>query len=220
MSQDDIFLKTEGDQWFSRNKDYLKNKKEDIVYDLIKGFDLLSSKSSVLEVGCATGYRLAKISDSFGCKTFGVEASLDAVNEGMSLYHGIELVQGSAAELPYNSNSMDLLIINFVLHWIDRNNLIKVLSELDRVIKPGGFLIIGDFYPLFPEKRLYHHISEPLVYTYKQNYAQLMVATNLYELIHFSAFNHSTLKQTAIIDHNERCFLSLLKKGADLYVNK
>lgn len=215
MKQDDIFLDSEGDNWFSRNKDYLLNKSDDIVLDFLENYKMMTSDTKVLEVGCSNGYRLDKIHKIYNSKCYGIEASSCAVEFGKENFSNINIVQGGADKLPYEDESFDLVIINFVLHWIDRKNLMKVISELDRVIKNKGLLLIGDFYPSKPEKRNYHHIKDAEVYTYKQAYYEIFKSSAMYEVVEFMTFNHSTLKKSHNIAPSDRCALVLLKKERD-----
>ncbi|MEM7765963.1 MAG: metalloregulator ArsR/SmtB family transcription factor [Pseudomonadota bacterium] len=52
---------------------------------------------------------------------------------------------GDAAATPFETASADLVILHQVLHFID--NPAAVLAEADRLLKPGGRLIVVDFAP-------------------------------------------------------------------------
>jgi ubiquinone/menaquinone biosynthesis C-methylase UbiE len=57
----------------------------------------------------------------------------------------IKLIEGNAYELPFEDGSLDLVNMVTVLQEIpDRN---KVLQEVKRVLKPGGFLAVTELFP-------------------------------------------------------------------------
>lgn len=58
--------------------------------------------------------------------------------------------------------------------------MMKSLSEADRVLKPGGFMIITDFDPGHNYKKPYSDIDD--VYSYKQDYASIFTQSRLYYL--------------------------------------
>lgn len=53
--------------------------------------------------------------------------------------------QGDACATPFGNNSADLVIIHQVLHFVDQPA--RVLAEADRILEPGGRLLIVDFAP-------------------------------------------------------------------------
>jgi ubiquinone/menaquinone biosynthesis C-methylase UbiE len=123
-----------------------------------------------------------------------------------------------ANELPFNNNQkFDLVIINFVFHWIGREQLFKSISEIDRVLSDGGFLIIGDFMPDSPNKVNYHHIKDKQMWTYKQDYTKLFICSNIYKLIAHMTGHHETKKIDSFVDNKSRMAVTLLKKDYDNY---
>ncbi len=57
----------------------------------------------------------------------------------------ITFEQGSAEDLPFNNNQADALTISFGFRNVDNRQ--KALQEFYRVIKPGGKLLILEFFP-------------------------------------------------------------------------
>ncbi len=54
----------------------------------------------------------------------------------------VEFRQGNAEEIPFHDQSIDLVISTFSLHhWVEP---VKVLNEIDRILKPGGAYYIFD----------------------------------------------------------------------------
>lgn len=66
MSQDNIFLNSEGDNWFKRNANSLVGTRDDdFVINLIQLYNIAPKK--VLEIGASNGWRLNEINRIYGC---------------------------------------------------------------------------------------------------------------------------------------------------------
>jgi SAM-dependent methyltransferase len=213
LDQGQIFTRSEGDQWFKRNKSTLDrlDPETDLPLKIIE-LNRLQPRS-VLEVGAANGFRLAAISERYGAKAVAVEPSADAVNDGKVKFPSVQFVRGEISAIPLRQ-SFDLVIINFVFHWVDRTRLLRSIAEIDRVLENGGFLIISDFYPSYPTKVRYHHLPESSdVFTYKQNYSEPFLASGLYQLVHLLTADHSSKVFGGSVPKYERIGAWLLRKA-------
>jgi SAM-dependent methyltransferase len=210
-NQDQIFLVSEGNKWFERNKEVLErfDPQADFPLKLMDIYGL--HPHSVLEVGAANGFRLAAISERFGCRCVAVEPSADAISDGKARFPSVEFVRGGAYQIPLQE-SFDLIIVNFVFHWIDRTHLLRSVAEIDRILVTGGFLIIGDFAPLNLIKVPYHHLANDQVYTYKQNYAAIFLASGLYHTVGQITGNHASKALSGQVIENERIGVWLLRR--------
>lgn len=217
INHKESWLAFEADGWFERNKLIIENycASEDKVLSLIHDYKL--DPSRVLEIGCSAGYRLNEINKKYSnCKTFGIEPSLKAIEYGQQTYPQVEFLHGTADNLDYfESNSLDIVIVGFVFYVVDRNLLFKVVAEIDRVLKNGGFLIIIDFFSETTLKNEYQHIKDFKAYSFKQNYDEIFSASKLYYLFDKSTFNHTNKKLDATIDYYNKFSISLLKKDID-----
>ncbi len=208
MKQLEVFKKYEADRWYERNKESLKPK-DDIVIWLLENYGVLKAESSVLEVGASNGWRLARIYEKYKCKAVAVEPSKKAVEEGKKVFPFIEFYNIALEEMDFE-NSFNVVIVNSVLHWIDRKNLLHAIARIDRALKEEGYLVIGDFQmPIFI-KNPYHHTQEEL-YTYKQAYKELFLSSGLYVELATLCYNHDT-KEFKEIDLKNLFCVSLLKK--------
>jgi ubiquinone/menaquinone biosynthesis C-methylase UbiE len=70
---------------------------------------------------------------------------------------GLELVQTSAEQLPFRSNSIDLLYVANTLHHV--TNLRETLQEMERVLKPGGRLVTIDPLAYNPLINIYRRMA-------------------------------------------------------------
>ncbi len=62
----------------------------------------------------------------------------------------IQLIKGNALQLPFEDNTFDLVVMNGVLEWVGvysekdpREAQKRVLSDIMRILKPGGVLYVG-----------------------------------------------------------------------------
>jgi ubiquinone/menaquinone biosynthesis C-methylase UbiE len=97
------------------------------------------SKAQVLDVGCGTGLLLKIFSKKHEIK--GVDYSEEAIS--FCRLRGLKsLIKASVNELPFENNSFDLITCMDVLYHkgIDIR---KSLSEIYRVLKPGGIFAIN-----------------------------------------------------------------------------
>ena len=209
--QDRIFSRSEGDRWYARNQQRLLefDSTHDVPLQMIDLYDL--SPRRVLEIGAANGARLAAISSRWGAEAIAIEPSEAATVQGKRLFSDVRFVRGVASNLPIQA-LFDLVLVHFVLHWVDRSTLRASVGEIDRVVAPGGFLLLGDFLPKAPMTRAYHHLPESDVHTYKENYSLLFMERNHYELVALLTSHHASPRLTTDANEDERTGFHLLKK--------
>lgn len=211
------FLSYEADAWFERNQSVINNYKaqNDRVLELIKNYGLQPKK--VLEIGCSAGYRLNAIKELLPeAEVFGVEPSARAIEFGQKMYDQVNFFHGTADDLSgFENDSLDVVVVGFVFYVIDRNILLKVIAEIDRVLKNGGILIIVDFFSESSLKNIYQHIEEFNAYSFKQNYEDIFIATRLYYLLDKSTWSHSDKKLDASDNYYDKYSISLLKKDLE-----
>lgn len=209
MNQDEIFLEFEGDNWYERNKNFLKAER-DIPILLLDLYGIKPTR--VLEVGASNGYRLAKLYEKYGCEVYAVEPSKKAIEDGKEKYPFIAFQRATAETMVYDKRFFDLIIVNSVLHWIDRETLLMSIANIDKFCNWGGYLIIGDFQVHSPIKRRYHHIKDEEVYTYKLNYKKIFLRTGFYKEIATLSLNHDNKMLTGNTTIDNYFSVSLLKK--------
>jgi ubiquinone/menaquinone biosynthesis C-methylase UbiE len=103
----------------------------------------LAGADRVLEVGTGTG-RLSIPLAQAGFHVFGVDLSplmLRKLIEKAGDGPRPEIVLGDATRLPFHSDSFDGALLFHVLHLVP--DWPHVLHELDRVVRPGGAVVIG-----------------------------------------------------------------------------
>ena len=151
-------LRADGDRYHVSNHEGIGTI-ADPAFDLLKVVHSVTSIASVLEIGCTTGFRLEKCRQEFGARCAGLEISPRAVAEGRELYPDIDLHAGVAPRdlVTWTDQSFDVITLGHFLYLLPREDLFSLAAEVDRLLMPGGHLIVMDFF--FPhECRLdYHH---------------------------------------------------------------
>lgn len=211
MLQDNVFMQSEGDRWFERNRNalYEFDAAADWPLKLVDMYNL--QPESALEIGAANGFRLAALHTRSGARVVAVEPSAQAILEGKASFPTVTFVRGTAHSVPLQER-FDLVIVNFVFHWVDRSYLLRSLAEVDRLVNDGGYLIIGDFHPSNQVRVPYHHLVEELLYTYKQNYAATFLSSGLYHPVCLLSGDHAGRKLSAQVAESERIGIWLLRK--------
>lgn len=211
--KNNIWFRKEGDNWFKRNKEYL-GKKQDIVSSVLELYKIKPKK--IVEIGCSNGYRLANLHKKYGAEVTGIEPSREAIEYGKSKWPFIKFKRAMCESFVLRKK-VDLVIINFVFHWIMRENLMQSTARIDEIVKDNGFLVIGDFGTENFIKRDYHHLPGENVFTYKQEYQDIFLSTGLYKEIAKIRFDHDTGEIKWDINYTNMGTVSLLRK-CELYI--
>src|SRR4051812_45071943 len=114
MSQKDVFLTSEGDAYFSRNRGGVDSQPDLISAPLRR---LQVKPQRVLEIGCFDGSRLRQLRAEFGCECHGIDPSAEAVKIGGS--EDIHLKVGTADKLDYEDGFFDLVLFGFSICLCD-----------------------------------------------------------------------------------------------------
>ena len=176
MKQRDAFLDGEGQAWYERNKDKLGQ--SDPVCDVIEELGL--KPTSVLEVGCADGWRLKKLKAKYGCVVTGIEPALLEEIE----YEDGEIARGTADELVWTSkNEFDLVIYGFCLYLCDPEDYFRIAAEGDRVLKDGGHIIIHDFKPRMGKGLKIPYRHKPGLFSHHYDFKRLWLCHPAYRWV-------------------------------------
>lgn len=115
----------------------------------------------VLDVGCGTGTNLM-LYQKAGCKVFGIDLSPAMVKAAQKkLGDRAEISQGEASKMAYPDGSFDLVIGFLTLHEMPSQMRPAVISEMARVVKPDGRILLIDHHygPFrFPKGWLYRAV--------------------------------------------------------------
>jgi SAM-dependent methyltransferase len=115
------------ENWFCKNE-YAYQSEINSIRDILPGF-----KSGV-EIGVGSGRFATPLGIKYGLEPSG---KMREIAEDK----GIEVLDGTAENLPYKSNSFDLVLMVTTICFLD--DTVKAFSEVYRVLEPGGFFVIG-----------------------------------------------------------------------------
>jgi len=102
-----------------------------------------ANPKKVLDVGCGTGNVLMKLSSNEELKLYGVDISESMIKTAKkNLGNKAELKVGDSEYMPWEDNSFDVIVCNASFHHYPNPE--KALSEMKRMLKSDGTLIIGD----------------------------------------------------------------------------
>ena len=129
--------------WYDRRWQSYINKTLAICWQ----WSQISEADKVLDVACGTG-ELAKLilEHNPTQQISGIDLSanmLQQAREKCQAYSKVEFQQATANKLPFDNESFDLVFCVSAFHYFDKPLL--ALSEIERVLKPKGKLVILDW---------------------------------------------------------------------------
>ena len=180
-------LEADGDSYFARNRMGIGTI-ADPVTDAVMQVHSTGSITRVLEIGCATGFRLEKLRIRLGADCHGLEASKDAVNEGRVTFPLLNLEQGLAPEdlVRWKGSTFDCIILGFFTYLLPRPALFALAAKVDELLMDNGHLIVFDFLSSLPIRTPYAH--HPTLTTYKTNPSAPWLWSPTYDLVSRSVY--------------------------------
>jgi ubiquinone/menaquinone biosynthesis C-methylase UbiE len=108
------------------------------------------SAESILDLASGTGTLSRAIGRALpAAQVHGVDGDADMVRRAERLAvkegSGIVYTQGFAQELPYDNASFDVVTSSLFFHHLTLDKKYLALSEVSRVLKPGGVVLISDW---------------------------------------------------------------------------
>lgn len=104
-----------------------------------------------LEVGCGAGAVSHHIAKKYQLSITGTDVDPEQIEQARNSIKDvskIRFVAANATDLPFNDEKFDIVLSYMVLHHI--SNWLDALKEIKRVLKPGGYYIIGELtFPKF-----------------------------------------------------------------------
>ncbi len=132
--------------WRKKALSMLKNNRNDLVLDIATGTgDLAIEASRILKPGKIIGVDISR----------GMLEAGRAKIKKLGLEDKIEMQLGDSEKLLFDDNTFDTVIVSFGVRNFE--NLLKGLSDMNRVLKPGGTCMVVEF-------------SKPTNYFFKQAY--------------------------------------------------
>jgi len=210
--QKDFFLNSEGDAFFERNKNKIKqinsNQNFDHLTELIINLPFNKNKKvNILEIGCGQGERLNFLKKNLNCNVFGIDPSNKAIK--VANEKGISASVGTAEKLPFKTKSIDLLIFGFCLYLCDKTDLFNISNEADRVLKESSWLAIVDFWSENDYEVPYKHHKD--ISSHKCNFSKMFTWHPFYTIYDHKIRSHENLIYTDI--SNDWIGMTIIRKN-------
>ena len=100
----------------------------------------------LLDVGCGNGAAAIHLARTFRLDATGIDIDADQIQAAAEAANGLpdtRFIVGDANALPFPDGEFDLVYTNKATHHIPDWR--RAISEMARVLKPGGHLIYSDF---------------------------------------------------------------------------
>ncbi len=120
-----------------------------------KHFDHLADIEigKVLDIGCGAGQQLLPFAQMDNIQCVGIDVTLEAGQVFSELFNSsdkersnVAFVRSSGEYIPFNDNTFDVAICRVALPYMDNG---KAISEIGRVLRPGGRLFLKTHTPMF-----------------------------------------------------------------------
>jgi ubiquinone/menaquinone biosynthesis C-methylase UbiE len=108
----------------------------------------LAVGACILDVACGCGEMVERLNVEGGYRALGVDLSMPILREGRDRRAGLPLVQAAGDLLPLADESQDAVLVGCALALMGAES---ILTETQRVLKPGGRLILSDTYSRNPD---------------------------------------------------------------------
>jgi ubiquinone/menaquinone biosynthesis C-methylase UbiE len=134
-----------------------------LLVSIFNRLDKFPKPMSILDVGCGTGELLYQISACMNSTLAGLDISSNMLAIARKkLKPSVDLREGDAENLPWQNHSFDLVLCTLSFHHYPQPG--KALSEISRVLMPGGTLLIADITMPTPLRQI-TNLNLPLLST-------------------------------------------------------
>lgn len=114
------------------------------MYDVLVNEIQKSQSGKILDIGCGNGNLFTFLPDG-KYELFGIDFSENMISEAKkNCKTKVSFIVADAEKLPFDDNTFDIVVCNASFHHYIHPNI--VLEEMNRVLKIGGKVLIGDPY--------------------------------------------------------------------------
>ena len=130
--------------YYLRNRSHPKWVRHNMILQLVEEYSP-SKESLILDVGCGPGMLSGDLAKK-GYKGFGLDTSDMMIRLSKDLFRQLKkedwnFLVGDVEETQFSKNTFDCVIASGVIEYMDED--LKMLNEMRRILKPGGYLIIN-----------------------------------------------------------------------------
>jgi len=181
------------DEWFDTNRSAYESELQAVR-------ELLPESKNGVEVGVGSGRFAAPL---------GIKLGIDPSREMGKLAEkrGIKVIKGVAELLPFDDLQFDFVLMVTTICFLD--DVEKAFEEAHRVLKPGGYLIIGFIDAESPVGKLYEKRKDESTFYKDARFYSVKEVVSYMKKAHFRDFN---FKQT-LSQPGEELDISPVKDG-------
>jgi SAM-dependent methyltransferase len=133
---------------FGKDHNFFVKNKARIINNIIT-FERDSKEAKVLDVGCGTGL-IHKYIVNKNRQIYGVDVSKDSIAVAQEANPSVVYSIYDGEVLPYEAGTFDLAYAICVMHHVPTQQWANFVSELYRVLKPGGVALVIEHNPFNP----------------------------------------------------------------------
>lgn len=140
-----VFDVSRGYKAWAETYDGMPNLLIEVEEPAVKSILLKFHPGNALDAACGTG-RYSEFLNSLGYKVTGVDLSPAMLSRARNTRNKqVNFIQGNLTEIPLKDSSMDLAVCALALTHLTNTD--KALSELTRVVRRGGHIVLSDIHP-------------------------------------------------------------------------
>ncbi len=157
--------------------------------------------TTILDVGTGTGDFITVLKEDFpDSEITGIDPDIDSLREAAQKHPDAAFLEMSGEYLDFEDNSFDLASISMALHHLP--DVSKTLSEMQRVVKPGGWIIVNELFSnnlshAQEVHKLYHHFRSAVDRlrgvshnkTFEKAEILKLIENSGIEILHYFEFN-------------------------------
>ena len=130
--QEEIFLDSEADAWFKRNKSSLSENREYLKWLLNELQPFEDEINYVAEIGYASGINLNFLCSNLRARGIGIDPSKLAIDSATRSFTDkqLEFSVGTADNLRLQTDSCDLVYVSFCLYLVSAERISAAIKEI------------------------------------------------------------------------------------------